>query len=68
MDTDVILVLLAISVSVLGVLGSTYLLMLLIGALHNDVVPALPSLGYWQTFLVTLALGVVGAIIRGVSR
>lgn len=40
------------------------IVMLAFGALHHDVSPKVPAVGYWVTFLVLWALRVVISLLR----
>lgn len=56
-------------VALVGLLAAIYLaiaawlLMLILGALYNDVWSAIPPLGYWQCVLVIIAINIIGGIV-----
>lgn len=44
---------------------SDWLIMLVLGAVHAEVFAAVPALGFWQTVLTMLLVGLVGGVFTG---
>lgn len=49
---------------IFGTLVNGWLLMLALGAVHNDVFPQVPALGLWQSLVLAFALSVVGSFFK----
>lgn len=51
---------------VLGALALVpFIAMLLLGALHADVLPVIPALGFWASVILTVSIAFFGAVWNG---
>lgn len=62
------LIVVALLFGVLAAFWGGFILMLLLGALHNSVYAPIPALGYWTCVLIALALSILRSAVFGVSR
>lgn len=51
----------------LGSLFNGWLLMLLLGAVHNSVFEWVPALGFWQSVIIALVLWFIGSFFKNNS-
>lgn len=58
------LLLVWLTVSAIGIGITSWILMLLIGAVHNSVWEAVPAIGFWPSVLVTVFLSFIGSFFR----
>ena len=62
----IVLAILGVLAFIAGVAAlNAWIVMLIVGALHNSVWEVIPAFGFWQVWLVLLALGVLRQALFG---